>query len=123
MVTTISQSFYESLQPKPTLHSIEELSGSGANGIEIPYIGYIEVSITIPDITEQILYVPVLVVSDADFNLAVPMIVGTNVLRFLKAFECEDMSTAWQSAISAVSLGSPLGNVSTNNRPNEIQPY
>ncbi|KAH3864038.1 hypothetical protein DPMN_027050 [Dreissena polymorpha] len=34
------------------------------------------------------------------------------------------MSPAWQSAISALSLGSPLGNVvSTNNRPMEIQPY
>ncbi|KAH3849412.1 hypothetical protein DPMN_091811 [Dreissena polymorpha] len=124
MVTTISQSFYESLQPKPTLHSIEELSVTGASGIEKPYIGYMEVSITIPDITEQIFHVPGLVVSDYDFYLAVPMIVGTNVLRFLKALECEDMSPAWQSAISALSLGSPLGNVvSTNNRPIEIQPY
>ncbi|KAH3833199.1 hypothetical protein DPMN_106502 [Dreissena polymorpha] len=94
MVTTISQSFYESVQPKPTLHSIEELSVTGANGIEIPYIGYIKVSITFADITEQIFHVPFLVVSDTDFYLAVPMIVGTNVLHFLQALECEDIPPA-----------------------------
>ncbi|KAH3735828.1 hypothetical protein DPMN_042386 [Dreissena polymorpha] len=52
------------------------------------------------------------------------MIVGTNVLRFLQALECEDIFPAWQSAIAAVSLSSSLGNVvSTSHRPIEIQPY
>ena len=83
MITSISRSFYESLNPTPELHDIEEfgLSVIGANGSKLPFLGYIEAEISVPILGEQTHMIPVLVVSNTDYNKKVPVIIGTNVIR------------------------------------------
>ena len=43
MVSSVSQSFYESINPKPELRNMSDfgLKITAANGEKIPYIGYI----------------------------------------------------------------------------------
>ena len=51
-ITSFSEAFYETLDPKPTFHSITEfgLSVTCANGTELPYKGYIEADIVVPSL-------------------------------------------------------------------------
>jgi hypothetical protein len=50
MVTSISEEFYQSLQPLPALHELTEfgLSVESATGADVPYKGYIEADISVP---------------------------------------------------------------------------
>ena len=50
MITSISDSFYDSLKPQPPLRDITEfgLSVLGANGSHLPYKDYIEADISVP---------------------------------------------------------------------------
>ena len=104
MVTTVSEQFYNSLQNKPDLHDITEfqLDVYGANGGTLPYIGYIEAKIEVPHMNEP-LYIPALVTKVSDVNTRVPVIIGTNVIRF-----CKDLANtgneAWQSAIQSMGM-------------------
>jgi hypothetical protein len=86
MVSPISKSFYSSLVPRPELHSLADfiLDISSANGSSVPYIGYISVDIGIPKVDFNPVSVPLLVVQDTKYSFSVPLIVGTNVLNFLK---------------------------------------
>ena len=86
-ITSISEAFYETLDPKPTLHSITEfgLSVTCANGTELPYKGYIEADIVVPSLGNTTYKAPVLVVENTDYNRRVPVIIGTNVIRFVQA--------------------------------------
>ena len=85
-ITSISEAFYETLDPKPTLHSIAEfgLSVTCANGTELPYKGYIEADIVVPSLGNTTYKAPVLVVENTDYNPRVPVIIGTNVIRLCK---------------------------------------
>ena len=60
MITSISESFYDSLKAKPPLRDITEfgLSVLGASGSQMPYKGYIEADISVPFLgkTTYILY-------------------------------------------------------------------
>ena len=49
---------------------IEEfgLSVIGANGSKLPFLGYIEAEISVPILGEQTHMIPVLVVSNTDYN-------------------------------------------------------
>jgi hypothetical protein len=55
MVTLISESFYNSLEPKPELLDISDfiLDIVGANGSNIPYRGYFGGDVFSPDILEN----------------------------------------------------------------------
>ena len=91
-VSTISESFYNehlsdiTLQPLNCIINIE-----CANGIDLPYKGFIEVDVTFIDLhsTEsKILACMLLVVPDNAYSRNVPLLLGTNVLSELVT-QCE----------------------------------
>lgn len=80
MVSTMSVSFWKDHLPDQTLQSLDDLlTISNASGGQMPYLGYVEVTVAIPG-TEQESY-PVLVVPDTPYNVRVPLLIGTNVLK------------------------------------------
>ena len=89
MITTVSESFYKSLSPLPHLHDMTDvgLSIQGANGqsLHLEYKGYIESELSAPLLSNCVFNIPLLVVSDMEYNRRVPIIVGTNVIRLGKA--------------------------------------
>ncbi|MCG8034658.1 MAG: retropepsin-like domain-containing protein [Candidatus Thiodiazotropha taylori] len=105
MISTISENCLETLNPKPELHSLEEidLEVKVADGRTLPYLGYVELNIKLP-FSESRVDVPFLVVSTTDYNKRVPIIIGTNVLRQFKhsLSDDNDVPNAWQSAFSSV---------------------
>lgn len=105
MITSVSQSFYESLNPVPQLHSITEygLSVLGANGSHLPYIGYIEADISVPQLGNDAHQIPLLVVSNTEYNSKVPVIIGTNVIRLYKdSKHTSDIPDEWQVAFDSL---------------------
>lgn len=128
MITTISESFYKSMNPLPELHKITEfgLSVQGANGEELPFKGYIEAEISAPILSSSIFNIPLLIVSDTEYNLKVPAIIGTNLIRLCKAevFKSE-VPVEWQTAFDCL-CDDVLPVKTTNNfairiAPNEIK--
>ena len=105
MVTTMSESAFRSLPSKPSFMSLNSLglSLSIADGTSMKYISYIEISLSIPSVDNFILYVPILVIPDNQFNSSCPVIVCTNVLRRCRNTiqECSSsIGDAWMSAVS-----------------------
>ena len=96
MVTTVSKSFYEAfLEKEGALQSLDTLLLiQGAGGHHLPYLGYVEVSISVAGCTEDV-EVPVLVVEPTLYNEKVPVIVGTNVIASVKG---TPQQAAWKLA-------------------------
>ena len=69
-VTTICESFYDSLECQPPLRDIKDfdLSVVAADGCQVPYIGYIEADISVPFLSSISFTIPVLIVSDTEYN-------------------------------------------------------
>ena len=83
MVTTVGEEFYRQELNNIEMKSLATvLQIEGAGGQCVPYLGMIEVGMTIPGSEEM--DVPVLVVPATNFNTSVPVIVGTNVLKAAK---------------------------------------
>ncbi len=82
MVSTISEHFYQWMDNKPELKSLEDfkINLSGANEQDIPFIGYIEAEVKMPISTSEGMIEPILVVKSTDYNRLVPAIVGTNIV-------------------------------------------
>ncbi|KAH3789414.1 hypothetical protein DPMN_167593 [Dreissena polymorpha] len=82
MVTTLSESYYNTMDPKPELLPLTDfkIQLTGANGTAIIYTGYIEVAVKLPCSSRQSQML-VLIVKDTEYNSKVPAIVGTNLLR------------------------------------------
>ena len=126
MITTVSEEFYETLSPKPKLSSLTDfnLSIQGAGGNNLPYSGYIEAVIQVPFIEGTDIDVPVLVVPTTEFNLKVPVVIGTNVIK-----QCRNMCTQeteipdeWKDAFISLQKGR-VGVVKSTNKYNiKIQP-
>ena len=95
-ITTLAHHFYVKefshvpLQSIANLLKIESVSGD-----ELPYFGYVLLSIEIrinsqESLTEEI---PVLIVPDTSYNFRVPLLLGTNILQKLVSFSgCDDPS-------------------------------
>ena len=101
MVTSISETFYKNMNPQPQLYAITEfgLSVQSANGTELPFKGYIEAEFSAPILSDCVLNIPLLVVSDTEYNSQVPAIVGTNVIRLCKAeVSNHEVPVEWQTA-------------------------
>ena len=106
-ITSVSESFYQSLEPKPTLHDVKELglSVTSAGGSQLPVKGYIEVDVSLPFISDFVIPVPVLVVNNTDFNSQVPAIIGTNVIKLCKSFSSgseTDIPEQWKLAFDSL---------------------
>lgn len=105
MISSISETFYNSLEPLPELHDISEfgLSVVSAGGSQLPYKGYIEANISVPSLGDSSLTVPLLIVSDTDYNSKVPAIIGTNVIRLFKQDKSpSDVPVEWQTAFDSM---------------------
>ncbi|XP_060556168.1 uncharacterized protein LOC132716854 [Ruditapes philippinarum] len=109
MVSTISQSAFETLNPKATLKALDSLglTLSIADGSSLKYSGYIEATICVPFLSSFNLDIPILVIPDNDFNISCPIIIGTNVLRRCKMFVKEvpeelSIPEQWQMAMDSI---------------------
>ncbi|KAH3890119.1 hypothetical protein DPMN_014190 [Dreissena polymorpha] len=113
MVTTVSQAFFKQLVPKPVLHTLEELqlSVKGADNKEISYIGYTEACIRVPNLTNESFPVSVLVVCNTDFNSDVPVIIGTNVIRYMSDLDKSNLSEEWKATLLTISTQESVGTV------------
>ena len=82
-VSTISQPFYEKhMKDSIPLHSLEEvLKIECADGKLLPYLGYVEATVSIPDTDKGELTAIFLVCPLTDYSSQVPVLLGTNVLR------------------------------------------
>ena len=109
MVSTISQSAFQSLNPNVHLHPLDSLglTLSVADGSSLIYSGYSTVAISIPLLSSFSLDIPVLVIPDNAINNSSPVIVGTNVLCRCKTFLTKSadeitIPTDWRLAIDSL---------------------
>ena len=84
-VSTISQGKYKECFSNIPLIPLQEfqLTIEGAGGQLLPYLGYIEVELTVPVLNIQPLKCLMLVTPDTTYSQTVPVILGTNVLKRL----------------------------------------
>ena len=119
MISTISKAYLDQITPKPQIHKLEEidLDIKCADGLTLPYLGYIEVSVELPCTDQGPMFVPLLVVPTTEYNRTVPLIVGTNVIRQFKDYSSnsKEVPEAWQSAISSIS-NSQVGRVKSTTK-------
>lgn len=81
-VSTLSLSKYHKLFKDLPIHSLDEfaLDIEGAGGQKLPYVGFIEVEVSTPELQNRVPTL-MLVVPDTKFAERVPVILGTNVLK------------------------------------------
>lgn len=108
MVSSISESFYRSMNPVPELGDTKDfgidLAVYGANGSQLTYIGYINADVLVPKLGPIMHGIPILVVKDTDFNKTVPVIIGTNIIREFTAHRSKpDTPLEWQTALDSLS--------------------
>ena len=81
-VSTVSEQFYKNFLQDHTLHSIGSiLQIESAAGDDLPYLGYIEAHLEIPQMNIQENTHLFLVVPETKFSSRVPILLGTNVLK------------------------------------------
>ena len=127
MITTISEDFYNSLDPKPDFVDIGQfnLKIEAAGGNIIPYSGCIGCTINIPFLGGHVIEIGALVVPTTDYNLEVPVIVGTNAINICRDM-CDgaerEIPVQWKNAFASLQH-SKVGTVkSTNKTDIQIQP-
>lgn len=111
------------MEPKPELHHIGEfglsLSVLGADGNKLPYKGFIEADVSVPSLGGQSFIIPVLVMSNTEFNSEVPAIIGTNVIRLCKESSPNNnnnIPSEWQIAFDSLCDDSiPVRTTNTHN--------
>ena len=81
-ISTLSEGFYQSMDPKPKLLNMSDinLNITGASGSNIPYSGYFEVEVCMSNVEHEPVAVPILVIPATGYFGQVPLIVGTNIL-------------------------------------------
>ena len=87
----------------------------GPDGKELPYTGHIEATIEM-SFYPAVVNVPVLVVPTTKYNLQVPIIIGTNVIRLAKEHCLEDqVPKEWHDAFLSLQYGY-IGFVKSTNK-------
>ena len=112
----ITKQFYESLQPKPRLCSMDDfqLTVRGPGGTLLPYIGYVKTLVTVPIQSQMLdLVIPMLVMTSSEFNSAVPVLLGTNVINRRRSKLCNPnlVPKVWETAFMALQVDSAVGTV------------
>ena len=106
MVSSISQSFYESINPTPELRNISDfgLKITAANGEKIPYIGYILAPVSVSHFGTLVDEIPILVVSNTAYNRKVPSLIGTNIISRCRDTKCSSTSVPdqWKMAFDSL---------------------
>ena len=124
-ITTMSDTCFNSMDPRPELRSMSDfkLNITGASGSSIPYIGYFEAEVCVPQIEHEPEYVPILVVPTTRFSGQVPVIVGTNIIGGLsEVAHGADLPSAWSTAFAAFSCINRKFVKSTNKKPIVVYP-
>lgn len=124
MVTTVSEDFLKSIYPQPNLKNLDDLGLSlqGPDGRGLPYIGYIEAWMDVKFHSSTI-YIPVLVVPSTQYNMKVPVIIGTNAIRIARD-QCSqtEVPQEWKDAFLSLQNGFVGIVKSTNKKEIEIKP-
>ena len=106
MVSSISQSFYESINPTPELRNISDfgLKITAANGEKIPYIGYILAPVSVSHFGTLVDEIPILIVSNTAYNRKVPSLIGTNIISRCSDTKCSSTSVPdqWKMAFDSL---------------------
>ena len=86
-ITTISDGFYQHMNPKPELLNMSDfkLNITGASGSKLPYAGYFEAEISMSNVDHEPVTAPVLVVPTTGYSGQVSLIVGTNIIGRIKS--------------------------------------
>ena len=95
------------------------LTLKGVSGSEIPYYGYVEITLTVPELQEFTEDVPLLVVPDTPYNVEVPVILGVPVIDLIlkrSAFS-PHTSNIWKRTHVGRTLGTQ-----TSLSPNPLNP-
>ena len=123
-VTTVSEEFYNSLDPRSPTADSEEIDLKCPDGRSIPYIQCIEVTVGASFLPGQEIETLALVVNTTAYHAQVPIIIGTNVIRVYDNI-CEhddDVPLEWKVAFLALHSGF-VGSVrSTNKTSITLQP-
>ena len=73
-----------------------------ADGYSLPYLGYLEVNISVDGISDTPQTCLLLVVDNSNYNSKVPIILGTNVLSHFLTFCQENHGGFFRKPISAL---------------------
>ena len=106
-ISTISKCFYDEYLSNVEIRSLNEiLQVEGANGSRVPYFGYVEVQLKVPDCLIDCSYIPALflIVPNTSYNSKTPVLLGTNVLytcsQLQEAGKFQPTSGIWQRAFN-----------------------
>ena len=118
-ITSVSESFYRSLNPLPELGDTKDfgidLTVYSATGSQLAYLGYIKADVSVPSVGTIKHGIPILVVKDTDYNKVVPAIIGTNIIREFTEHRFDtDIPEAWLTALDSL-CDSAIPVKSTNN--------
>ena len=107
MISSISESFYNSLESKPVLGVSSDfghrLSVVTAADNKVPYKGYINASISVPSLGDMINKRPFICVLVSEYDRKVPVIIGTNVIRYcMYNTTSKDVPVEWQTAFDSM---------------------
>ena len=123
-VTTVSEDFYNSLDPRPQEADSQEIDLKGPDGRSIPYLHCIEVTVSASFLPGKEIDTLALVVPTTAYHAEVPIIIGTNVIREYDSIgdSAEDIPPEWKVAFIALHSGF-VGSVrSTNKTSITLQP-
>ena len=79
--STVSETFWKSLSPRPEIHVTEELEIMCADGGTLQYQGFVKLKIGVSSLKGDLVSALFLVVPVMDYNKEVPYIVETSVIR------------------------------------------
>lgn len=81
-ISTVSCTFYRDHFQGVTLRALDDLLKiECAGGSLLPYLGYIEIEVDVPELNVQGRSTVMLVVPETSYNKGVPVLLGTNILR------------------------------------------
>ena len=125
MVSSVSESFYNELNPRPVLRDLSDfnLSITAANGQGIPYIGYILTTVSVSHFGTTLRNMPILVVSNTSYNQKVPCLIGTNIISRCKLNRdnSKPVPEPWQMAFDSI-IDEKIPVKTTNNFTIRLQP-
>ena len=106
-LSAISWTWVKKLNLKPKqLQSILQIEGSG--GLEVPYLGYVEVCLRIPEVKAFDQDVLLLIISDSAHTQYTPITLGTlhidMAIRLATEKELKNLNKQWQRSLVATKL-------------------
>ena len=106
-LSAISLEWVKKLKVEPQqLQSILQIEGSG--GLEVPYLGYVEAHLKIPEIKTFDLDVLLLIVTDSAHTQYTPIMLGTlhidMVIKLATKKELRSLNKQWKRSLVATKL-------------------